>query len=368
MSARRAENVAEGSDVQGTSKFVNPSGASQSLIKRTAVSEQPIIVLSFVHRNLFPKIIRPAGCVLGLSRPPPKPAVKLAHKPASSLAASNANAPRRKRLNTLGEKTIIKSRPNIRLKKPRLVQTKSPHLPGGEVLTMSVSEFYQAADRMISRLPRSAVSERDVAFLDTLFRASFRHDIAAVVKVNTKYVGIRGHMIRPLQEHAIIVRQLGEEEKRVQLASKRKRESQETKAYWDKLVDDAMNGEESPEQASDEDYSTWVKYRLRWDDFEAGVSVESTFDFEELPWPTLTRGEDLKLEDYEEFILSPLRPGYRTMRWTERLKEERRLWNVVHVKTKVAPFAHEDIRDDYVEVAEIVNEYLEELIGKYCDC
>ncbi|KAL0571214.1 hypothetical protein V5O48_010751, partial [Marasmius crinis-equi] len=217
------------------------------------------MVLSFVHRNLFSKILRP----LGLSRPPSKPAVKLARKPASSSAVSSANPPRRKRLSTPREKTIIKSRPNIRLKKPRFVRTKSPHLPGGEVLTVSVSEFYQVVERTMSRLPRSAVSEQDVAFLDTLSRASFRHDMAAVVqKINTKYVGIRGHMIRPPQEHAIIARQLGDEEdKRAQLASKRKRQIQNTKAYWDKLVDGALNGEESPEQASDEEYSIWVKYR-----------------------------------------------------------------------------------------------------------
>ncbi|KAK1225185.1 hypothetical protein PQX77_011865 [Marasmius sp. AFHP31] len=331
-------------------------------------SSQPqVMVLTFVQRFISPRLLRPMRYVLGLSRPIQKPAAKLVRKAASIHASAK---PRRKRLHPRGEKTIIKA------KRPR-----KKLLPKGSheaLLTMSVSDFERAAERMFSRLPGSALSEADMAFLNKLGKAAFKHDMLVGVKRIEKEIqmtNIRIGMVRlpigprpRLPEHEIIARQLGDEdEKRTSLARKITREVEETKAYWDKLVDAAWAGEESPDEvlASDEEYAMWIKYQMKWDDLEAGVSVDSRFDYDEIPWPTLKRDVDLMVEQYEEFVLSPKRPGYRTVRWRERLAEERRLWDVKHVKAKVVPFVMEEIREEMVQTAEILCEYLDELVGKY---
>ncbi|KAL0064205.1 hypothetical protein AAF712_008927 [Marasmius tenuissimus] len=351
---------------------ISPSFPFLPNFETTISSSQPqVMVLTFVQRLISPRLLRPMRHILGLSRPIQKPIAKLVRKPASIVRAS-AKQPRRKRLHPRGEKIAIKA------KRPR----KLPKLlsPGSyeSVLTMSVSDFERAAERMFSRLPGSALTEEDVAFLDKLGKAAFRHDmvigakrIEEEIKTTNLRIGLVRLPIGPrprLPEHEIIARQLGDEdEKRTSLARKITREVEETKAHWDKLVDAAWAGEQSPDEAmaSDEEYAIWIKYQMKWDDLEAGVSVDSRFDYDEIPWPTLKRDEDLMVEQYEEFLLSPKRPGYRTVRWRERLAEERRLWDVKHVKAKVVPFVMEEIREEMVQTAEILCEYLDELVGKY---
>ncbi|KAF9254673.1 hypothetical protein L218DRAFT_885785 [Marasmius fiardii PR-910] len=109
--------------------------------------------------------------------------------------------------------------------------------------------------------------------------------------------------------------------------------------------------------------SAWARYDAKWKDILSG-NVNGFISSQDAPWPSL-KPRRLEREEYEEFVLSPVRIGYEKVFLTERLAQERELWDEVHVANKVVPLFEERVRDNVVRGAKILRGYLDDLAKKY---
>ncbi|KAG7086114.1 hypothetical protein E1B28_003628 [Marasmius oreades] len=241
------------------------------------------------------------------------------------------------------------------------------------VLTMSVTDFYRATERAISKSPHKDVTKEDKAILEKLRRASFKHEVIAGVKAVEKQmdnhnINVEAASTRRTKEHEIIARQLfDEDDKRARLVvmqeHKEKLRMKKLKDYLGKVVQAARRGEKSDTAPSIDVANMWSHYESKWKKILSGKTT-TLISFDEFPWPTLNPN-GLEVEDYEEFLFSPLRPGYEKLYWYERVDQERVLWDARHIEGEVVPFVKEELRDQVVGAGQVIRGYLDTIIEKY---
>ncbi|KAG7086092.1 hypothetical protein E1B28_003607 [Marasmius oreades] len=338
-------------------------------------------IQTFLARQLLryrTLLLRPIRQVLGR----PKPRMKLANKPGSvhTLLPKTPKLSRRKRVTPNGyssKSAVITPKRKAILFNPDRLRNNGKVVTGLKrtsfepVLTMSVTDFYRATERAISKSPRKDVTKEDKAILDKLRRATFKHDMIAGVKAVEKQLGnidVAANA-RWAKEHEVIARQLFDEDrKRARLAvmqeDREKRENKKLKDYLGRLVQAARRGEKPDiPPPSTTEVNRWSYYETNWKDILDG-KVSPLFVFKDFPWPTLNPN-GLEVEDYEEFLISPLRPGYEKLYWNERVDKERVLWDAKHVEEKVIPFVEERFRDQVVRGAGAIRGYLDTIVEKY---
>ncbi|KAK1232547.1 hypothetical protein PQX77_004305 [Marasmius sp. AFHP31] len=266
--------------------------------------------------------------------------------------------PRRRRIRAKPIKTPINRRTRIRVPNPvnhgrdpwRSVRKESPK---SHVLTMSVTDLYKAMRRSMDNVPwQKNISDEDRAILQKVRSTSIRHEMISGVKaVEEKILAVNGVDIEALE--------------RQRRAIALKVEVRQLKSHWARLVKAALRGWKVSIDTPAKDIVRWNWYEAAWVAIETG-ELRCHIPFEELPWPTLNL-DKLDLEDYETFVLSPARPRFETMYWFERVEHERKRWNIHNIKNKVIPLVSEDIAERVVECADVLSNYIDLLVEKYCD-
>ncbi|KAG7088471.1 hypothetical protein E1B28_012460 [Marasmius oreades] len=298
------------------------------------------------------------------------------HSPSSGKARLS-NLPRRKRVRAQhGGKTFMK--PKVRIQVSVTVEDKltapvqlpeAPQLPL-RVLTISITDLYQATRHIIGHSSWETIAVEDKAFLEKLRRAFMRHDFIAGVKGIKKKldsVDVEKNR-RDAEEHEVIAQQLiAEEKKRAELAvAKAKWQTQQIKRQWGKWVRAALCGQKHPMKPPLAYRARWAWYDEKWDDIEKG-RVQYPIAFEEIPWPSMTPNQ-LELTDFEAFALSPARPGYETLYWSERLDRERKRWNVDNITRFFLPLLAAHLREGVAGCAETIVGHCDTLLYKYTEC
>ncbi|KAL0572385.1 hypothetical protein V5O48_009577 [Marasmius crinis-equi] len=234
---------------------------------------------------------------------------------------------------------------------------------------MSIVELYQATSRAFARTSPVTldISDADRAFIAKLGRAAARHELIAGVKAlegEIKTVNVAENRARA-EQHEREAKQLidGKPAVEEQLARPQITDAQSVKRHWSRLVKSALQGRRAIIYAPTKDITRWNWYESSWSAIQKG-QLRYTIPFNDLPWPTLNL-DRLELEDYETFILSPARPRFETLYWFERLKDERRRWDVGNVREKVIPLVSEDSRERVMGCVMVLHRYLDLLANKY---
>ncbi|KAL0578666.1 hypothetical protein V5O48_003332 [Marasmius crinis-equi] len=234
--------------------------------------------------------------------------------------------------------------------------------------TMSIVDFYEAASRS---LDKSRQTDADRAFLKKLRLASAKHELIAGIRsvereIQTMDVAENRHQAeqheREAQRLINIDRRRAEEERIAEAKSK----AQKSKKHWSKLVKAALHGRKVKMSPPAMHITRWNWYEASWAAIQA-EKLNCSIPFAHLPWPTMNL-DQLELEDYEAFILSPGRPRFDTLYWFERVEVERRRWNLDNVERKLIPLVGKEMRERVMECAKTLLRYLELLVDKYTSC
>ncbi|KAF9261053.1 hypothetical protein L218DRAFT_871052 [Marasmius fiardii PR-910] len=160
-----------------------------------------------------------------------------------------------------------------------------------------------------------------------------------------------------------------EKERRAKLIKeyRRKVATKKLKDRLFELVETAERGEklDVPEPSSTE-VAAWTSYDANWKAILDG-NLEKLISLDVFPCPTL-KAKKIALEDYEEFLISPVRTGYEKLNFYERAAKEQELWDEEHIAEKVLPFVEEESRERVVRGAGAIRGYLERIIAKFNAC
>ncbi|KAF9254674.1 hypothetical protein L218DRAFT_1043051 [Marasmius fiardii PR-910] len=339
-------------------------------------------VKSLVTRQLLRFPLKPTT-QLGRTKPSHlKPTTaKLAIKPGPvHCRGSPTKQPRRKRSNPPGHSTkqyVLNPQPQFNSRAALNAKVLKSFSSFEPVFDVSVTDFYVAAQRAISQLGAcgNVVSLEDVAMIEKLRKASFKHEIMTSLKAIQKRLesGKPAEAnARRAEVHQVIAKQLGDEdEKRARLVARKEQEEKvavKIKGQLFGLAAAARRGERldtvlSP--PSRDDVLAWARYDAKWKQILSGNVDGSISALQNVPLPTLKRGDMLEKLEYEEFVLMPTRPGYEKVFLPERLAKERELWDEAHVAKKLLPLCEQGIRDKVVQLADCLRYYLEDLAEKY---
>ncbi|KAL0575001.1 hypothetical protein V5O48_006969 [Marasmius crinis-equi] len=238
-------------------------------------------------------------------------------------------------------------------------------------LTMSIVDLYQATSRALAKSCQTDISDADRAILKKLRYAATKHELIAGIRGverEIQAIDIAKNCQQAEQREREAQRLISMDQRRVEeerLAEAKSR-ARKSKKHWSKLVKAALHGRKVKMSPPAMHIARWNWYEASWAMIQTG-ELNCLIPFTHLPWPTMNL-DQLELEDYEAFILSPGRPRFDTLYWFERVEVERQRWDIGNVERKVIPLVGEDIRERVMKCAKTLLGYLELLVDKYTSC
>ncbi|KAI3614252.1 hypothetical protein WG66_000073 [Moniliophthora roreri] len=299
--------------------------------------------------------------------------------------------PARKRIRVRGTKSILKRKPLPRVRarplKKDQAQAQCPVTPArarahrvpvtpviNHLVTLSVNDLHKATKRAFHTPAFGNGKSANLTFQDKLFmeqvkRASDKHTfISGIADVQSQLKLIDPEQRRKEDlEHEVVAQRLRAERKareeemtraeelREQEEEAERRRVEERKAVWAKNIlaaraEELTGTNQQPTTERESSWSQvaplheratveaplnariahdrWTLYDLRWDIFlgDRRENIPSAISFSDLPWPTM-QADSMTYIDVESFFLSPIRPGYQTLDWKQRIDKEVGRWS-----------------------------------------